>query len=369
MMNLVEALSLEAVILTKSNRALALMGAGLISACASTIYDPEAPYVAPTADMFSVAAAFETPLVGSKGDSADDPAIYIGDDGQGFIAGTDKQSGLHIYNLDGEAREFFPLGTVNNVDLRDGFYVDSKNHVLLVASNDDKRNITAMLYDPATDEFLKSTTQMMSVKPAAYGICLGQVGAEFHVGVTTKLGIYYQYILSHEKGGFSVDKVREFSTGTKTEGCVFDDRTQSLYIAEEMGGLYYYRANPSEGDTQTELARIGQYGMMGDLEGVTIYPEGEDGGYLLVSSQGNNSYAAFTLPDHKFKGQFEIVEGIVDRTSVTDGIDVIATPTARFPKGFFVAQDNDNKEPTVEDAEEQNFKIVDWRDIEAGLNQ
>ena len=106
---------------------------------------------------------------------------------------------------------------------------------------------------------------------------------------------------------------------------------------------------------------------MGDLEGVTVYPEGDEGGYLIVSSQGNNSYVAFTLPDYQFKGQFEIAEGAVDRTTVTDGIDVTAKSTERFPKGFFVVQDNQNSEDAIEGQEKQNFKVVDWREIEAGL--
>ena len=341
---------------------------GLILGLAScATLEQEAPYVAPTDGMFPVTAAFETPLVGSAGDSADDPAIFVHESGSGFIAGTDKQAGLHIYTLDGEARDFFPLGTLNNVDLRGDFVVDGNPHVLLVASNDEKRNITALLYNPETDEFLTDMTSLLPIKPVPYGICLGMVGEDYHVGVTTKAGIYYQYNIASNSDGFSVAKVREFPTGTKTEGCVFDDRTQTLYIAEEAGGLYRYAAAPSAGDDQTVIGRPGQYGLMADLEGVTVYPEGEEGGYLLVSSQGNDSYVAFTLPDHQFAGQFEIAEGVVDRTTVTDGIDVTAKSTERFPDGFFVVQDNQNSEDAVEDLEQQNFKIVDWRDIEAGL--
>ena len=116
-----------------------------LASCATI--EAEAPYVAPTEGMFPVTAAFETPIVGSAGDSADDPAIYVHQSGSGFIAGTDKQFGLHIYALDGDAREFFPLGTLNNVDLRENFRVGGTPYVLLVASNDEKKNITALLYN------------------------------------------------------------------------------------------------------------------------------------------------------------------------------------------------------------------------------
>ena len=107
-----------------------LIAAGL-AACVT------APTVSPTEEQFpakTVIAAFETPVMASEGDSADDPAIWIGQEGQGFIAGTDKQSGLYVYNLDGTERDYFPVGTVNNVDLRDGFSFQGRDHVLLTQS-------------------------------------------------------------------------------------------------------------------------------------------------------------------------------------------------------------------------------------------
>ena len=46
----------------------------------------------------------------------------------------------------------------------------------------------------------------------------------------------------------------------------------------------------------------------------------------------------------------------------TDGIDATARPIgARYPRGMFVAQDDDNA------PERQNFKVVDWRSIERAL--
>ena len=101
--------------------------------------------LSPLAGMFPVTTAFETPLVGSKGDSADDPAIYIGMNGAGFIAGTDKQSGLHIYTLKGEAREFFPLGMVNNVDLREKFSVEGNEFDLRLLGDFNIENALAAI--------------------------------------------------------------------------------------------------------------------------------------------------------------------------------------------------------------------------------
>jgi 3-phytase len=348
------------------NIALLALSASVLSACAI------APaYIGKTTELapFTVKAAFETPVMASEGDSADDPAIYIGKNGNGFIAATDKQAGLYIYNLDGTKRDYQPIGTVNNVDLREGFSYQGKDYVLLVMSNDEINAVMTLLYDPKTDSFItpgNSTLFTGSLSP--YGICLGRsVNDTFHVGITTKAGIYEQHIISADTGKMEARKVREFSTGTKTEGCAFDDRTRKLYIAEEAGGLYRYPASPSGKDEQIIIARAGDYGTQADLEGVSVYEDGADGGYVLVSSQGNNSYAVFSLPDHKFAGRFSVEDGVVDGTSTTDGLDVVSTPSAQFPKGFLAVQDDMDDTSPSEPRKKQNLKIIDWRDIEAGL--
>ena len=82
----------------------------------------------------------------------------------------------------------------------------------------------------------------------------------------------------------------------------------------------------------------------------------DDGtGYLIASSQGDNSYAVFRREgDNSYVGSFRISDGRgIDGTSDTDGIDVAATPLgASFPSGVFVAQDGENDEGT------QNYKLV-----------
>lgn len=317
---------------------------------------------------FAVTAAFETPVMASVGDSADDPAIYIGKDGMGFIAGTDKQAGLYIYNLDGTEREFIDMGMVNNVDLREGFSYKGEDYVLLVASDDETNAIVTLLYNPRSDSFMKPESyKIPSPTASPYGICLGvsPTGA-FHAGVTTKSGVYQQHEISATSGQMRATLVREFSTGKQSEGCAFDDRTGKLYVAEEEGGFYQYPAFGQDA-AQTIIAKRRAYGMKADLEGVTVYEAGADGGYAIVSSQGNNSYAVFRLPSLTFAGRFTIEDGAVDGVSTTDGIAVTSIPTARFPKGFLVVQDDMDESSPSEPLKKQNFKIIDWRDIEANL--
>lgn len=344
------------------------VAAATLAACATTS-EPVFPNTEADYPAFTVTAAFETPVMMSEGDSADDPAIYLNPNGGGFIAATDKQAGLYIYNLDGTQREFMPLGTVNNVDLREGFVYRGKPHVLMVMSNDEINTIETRLYDPVSDVFVTPDGARLSTGALSpYGICLGRsVNDTYHVGLTTKAGLYEQHILSELDGIMGARKVRTFSTGTKTEGCVFDDRTGNLYIAEEEGGLYRYPASPSGKDGQTVIAKVGEYGLTADFEGVSVYEEGTQGGYVIQSSQGNNSFGVFRLPDMEFAGRFQIVDGAVDGVSTTDGLAVTSTPTAQFPRGFLVVQDDMDDTSVSEPSKKQNLKIVDWRNIESGL--
>jgi len=105
-----------------------------------------------------------------------------------------------------------------------------------------------------------------------------------------------------------------------------------------------------------------------DMEGVGLYDLGGDRGYLIVSSQGNNSYAVYRREgDNAFVGLFHIVadpERGIDGVSETDGLDVVSGPLgARFPDGLLVAQDGRNLSPR----ERQNYKFVSWRDIAGAL--
>jgi 3-phytase len=101
-----------------------------------------------------------------------------------------------------------------------------------------------------------------------------------------------------------------------------------------------------------------------DLEGVGLYAQKGGKGYLVVSSQGNNSYALFRREgDNAYVGSFAVIaDGAsgVDGISETDGLDVTsASLGAGLEGGAFVAQDGRNVSPP----ENQNFKLVPWSAI------
>ena len=114
--------------------------------------------------------------------------------------------------------------------------------------------------------------------------------------------------------------------------------------------------------TATPIARVDGRTLVADAEGLALAPKGAKGGYLVVSSQGDNAYTLYRLPGVIYAGRFRIGGGAIDGTSDTDGIELaLGDFGPDYPKGLFVAQDGDNAPDT------QNFKYVSWAKIVAAL--
>ncbi len=98
----------------------------------------------------SITADAETdPVKAKKGvDAADDPAIWVNENNpeKSLILGTNKKSGLHVYDLQGNELQFLHVGCLNNVDIRDGFFVNNKEVVLVAASNCTLNTISLFFY-------------------------------------------------------------------------------------------------------------------------------------------------------------------------------------------------------------------------------
>jgi 3-phytase len=311
----------------------------------------------------SVIASGETTAVATAdADAADDPAIWRNpaDPASSLIVGTDKKAGLYVYGLDGKVRDFAQAGRVNNVDV-----VDFGGRVIVAASdrNDETQaRIALFSLDPATSK-LTSLGTVAAGSGEAYGLCL-HAADNLYAFVVLKDGTINQVAL--DLGAAPTGKiVRSMKLATQSEGCVVDPRTNRLYVAEEDAGVWRFDARPSGPVTATKVAAVDGKQLVADAEGVALALEGPDnGGYLVVSSQGDNAYAVYALVDDRYVGRFRIARGTLGSTEETDGI---ALSTAgfgpAFPAGLFVAQDGDNAPKA------QNFKMVDWSKVKAALGQ
>ncbi len=312
----------------------------------------------------TVTAAVETQPVGTLDDAADDPAIWrnAADPASSLIVATDKRAGLHVYDLSGRALGFTPSPRLNNVDLRDGVMIGGALGIL-VAASDRQDEASAKMALFRLDSAAKALIPLASIPVGpgeAYGMCLWQRKRDQALFgfVVQKDGRIDQ--MAFDLGGPvpTATRVRSMKLGTQSEGCVVDDRTGMLYVAEEDVGLWRFDAEPDGSTAAIALPKADGQRLVIDAEGLALDPRGRTGGYLIVSSQGDNAYAVYKLPKVKYVGRFRIDDGAIDGTQETDGIDLITGDFGpQFPKGLFVAQDGDNAPDT------QNFKLVPWKEV------
>ncbi|MEM7713654.1 MAG: phytase [Cyanobacteria bacterium P01_A01_bin.68] len=112
------------------------------------------------------------------------------------------------------------------------------------------------------------------------------------------------------------------------------------------------------------------YGLVPDVEDLSIYYGADGTGYLIASSQSDSSYSVFTRGgDNEYLGSFVVGENDdddIDKVNEIDGLDVTNVALgSEFPNGLLVVQDGeDTSQNLVEDDEElennTNFKFVPW---------
>jgi 3-phytase len=315
----------------------------------------------------TVAAIAETTPVGTAAaDAADDPAIWrnAADPAASLIVGTDKKAGLYVYGLDGKVRHFLNAGAVNNVDLRENVTFPGGQEILVVASdrNDLLRAKLALFRLDLASATLAPLGTVEAGPGEAYGLCLYRNSEGLYAFAVMKDGTVNQILLELGAARPSGRIVRSMKLASQSEGCVADERTHRLYVAEELGGIWRFDARVSGATAGAKIAAVDGKQLVADAEGLALAPIGEMGGYLVASSQGDNAYTVYRLADEAYVGRFRIARGAVGATEETDGIDLVLGDFGpNFPHGLFVAQDGRNA-PAA-----QNFKLVSWADVAGAL--
>lgn len=296
-------------------------------------------------------ASLETAAVDSHGDAADDPAILVGSDNY-WIAGTDKQKGLRIYDASGAQIHFLPRGRVNNVDA----IQTGDDQFLLTASNRTEKTIDLYRANLATNQ-IEFTNAIPLNLDDPYGLCMGRAAnGDPLVFVGDSEGAVQHWRLSAGKANM----LQQWDFDTQTEGCVYDAGENALYVGQEELGIWRFGL----GDGSRALVEAIDAGnLVADVEGLDIYRRG-DQRWLVASSQGEDAYAVYAMDPWQLVGKFRIgadYQRGLDGASETDGLAVTSAPLPGYPKGILVVQDGRNRAPQAN----QNFKVVDWRAIEA----
>lgn len=333
----------------------------------SIAFSPAKPAVAAPA-LPLIAARVQTDPVSRLGDAADDPAIWVNprNPAQSQVLGTNKKEGLLIYDLKGHEKQKLAVGRLNNVDVRQGLKLGGQSLDLAVATHRDESSLA--LFRIAADGRVSEAGRVATPLKDIYGLCLYQPSPEaLHVFVNDKNGEFLQFQIAAEGKSLTGKEVRRFKAKSQPEGCVADDKNHRLFFGEEDHGVWSISAAADGGTTPTLVMAVGEK-LVADVEGMAIY-HGAKASYLVVSSQGNDSYVLLdALPPHAWRGAFRIgmnADGSIDGASETDGLDVTSAALGPlFPQGLFVVQDGRKRLPEGP----QNFKLLSWADIAAQLD-
>lgn len=322
-----------------------------------------------------VFAQGETAPVLSAEDAADDPAIWVDPHNidNSRILGTDKQYGLEVYNLEGERTQRLAVGRVNNIDIRALSDVPGWS-AIAAASNRTRNTISLFLVAHSGEVSWLSASEIPTGLSEPYGLCMYMSDMGPQVFVNDKDGRFQQWqLLRAPQDGampqFGARLVREFAVSNQPEGCVADDEQGLLFLGVEDEGIRVVSADAREEANIVSVADIDDEVLVADVEGMDLYLQEGGQGYLVVSSQGNFSYAVYDRQaPYAYRGSFVVghnTELAVDGSQETDGLAVSSIlRTPQYPQGMVVTQDGFNTHPE----EAQNFKYLSWRQISTALD-
>ncbi|MBK8047505.1 MAG: phytase [Anaerolineales bacterium] len=348
----------------------------------------------------------EPPADARMGD-LDDPAIWVhpADPMLSTVVGVLKEGGLEVYDLDGQIlQSLSPEGArYNNVDILYDFELggalvdviaitDRYRDTLVFFQVDPASRQLVEIGDPANPLLFTAAGNESDEETTAYGVALyrsPKSGTAYAIANRRETGDVAQWLLKDNGSGqIAIEQVRAFQLpipeggeleDAQTEGMVADQELGHLYIGQENVGIWKIDAEPDASAELRLLYSVRPEGELleADVEGLTIYYGPDGTGYLLVSSQGDNTFAVFTREgDNAYLGSFQIgAAGEIDGVQESDGAMVLNVPLGdRFPNGLLVVQDGFNLPAVMveDDGELENvstsFKFVDWADVASAFD-
>ncbi|MEV4222269.1 phytase [Nonomuraea sp. NPDC049725] len=357
--------------------------------------------------------------------NGDDPAIWVDpdDDEDSVVVTTAKEGGLNVYDLDGDLTQHIDApaapgpddenGRFNNVDVAYGFAGKDlavvsdrgRDHLRFYAVDDGRLTDVT---DPAVPFLFNTTQEQVNDQETGYGLTTWKDATGTYALVSrrhkTSIGLFRLVATAGGKVSYRAVRTLDLPASftlpngatwtpcmepdelAQVEGMVVDQQRDVLYAAQEDVGIWRMRADltgapvlvdkvkeygvPGTYDPETEECVPGAdpgYGgahLSADAEGLTIYYREDGKGYLLASSQGDNTFAVYRREGaNAYLGQFRVgADDGIDGVEHSDGSMVLNVPLGDFDSGLFIAHDGANT-PEVPDRENTNFKYADWNDI------
>ncbi|MCE5327210.1 MAG: phytase [Planctomycetaceae bacterium] len=285
------------------------------------------------------------------------------DASKSLIITSDKYANkVFVYDLEGKLLQTLDAPFPGNIDTRYGFPLGGEKVDIVVHNQRQNKNFKLRVYkvDPQKRQLVRIDNENINTGDN-YGGTLYHSGktGKFYFFTTSKKSTVEQHELFDDgKGKVAGKHVRSMRAGF-SEGAVADDAAGTVFVASERHGIIAFQAEPDAPKEGKMIATAKQYGIRPDLEGMTIFPTSDTDGYLIASSQGNNTFKVFDRkPPYAYVGTFTVA-GVTE----TDGIDCIAGDFGpRFPKGIFICH-------TGADRKICPNMLVSWTDVLKALGR
>jgi 3-phytase len=315
------------------------------------------------------------PIVVTKnvfGDS-DDPAIWINEKypDSSLILGTDKDKengGVYIFDLKGNidsTKSKFGMKRVNNIDIANHFTYLNKDIAIAVATERDNHAIrifSVPQMEVIDGGGIKVFSDDSLNLPMGIALYTNPQNKKVYSIVGRKNGpkegYLYQYYLYDSSGVVKSKLVRKFGiySGKKEiESIAVDNELGYVYYSDEQYGIRKYYANPDS--SNNELAIFGKNDFKEDNEGISIYKNDDQTGYIIVSDQSAHSFNVYQREGiGKNKHQHELIGKFEVSAKNSDGSDINTFDLPGFNGGIFVVM-SDNK----------TFHYYSWQQIKNKL--
>ncbi len=366
-----------------------------------------------TNETKAIAPKLETPTVidqedgvpaGTLTGDADDPAFWLHPTNPeaSLVITAVKDGGLVVFDLAAEVVQTIVPPTFgeqrfNNVDVLYNFPLNGQFVDLAVASDRQNDTLAVFQIDPnngvlsditATD-MIDSIFGVDDGEATAYGLAgfADYANGKFYVFVSQADGnqVAQLELTATAQNTITANVLRRIDVpvpagadveDAQVEGMVVDRELGVLYAGQEEFGVWAYAASPTGSTVGRVVDSIASPWLAADVEGLTLYYASNGQGYLLVSSQGSNSFAVYRREaDNAYLGSFQIGRNqAIDSNEECDGMDVINVPMGNaFPFGLLVTQDGANDPQFVAEDDEEienrsaNFKFSAWSDVANAL--
>lgn len=304
----------------------------------------------------------------------DDAAFWIHptDPSRSLLLAANERRGLEVHDCDGLLLKHLDDGLCpNNVDVAYAVATASGVTDVALASclSKAKPGVKVWRIDAERGKVLDATSGgMLAVLGGSVplGLCAWTDPATRRCAffVTSAQGVVEQYELVPETGDlYSARRLATRAFGAKVEGCVIDGERGLAYFAEEDRGVWCVPLDPADRAEPRLVIRIGEHGLVPDVEGLALYTTSDGGGYLLVVSQGakgdrSRIHVYERAEGHRHLLVLDPAPGAFGTLQRTSGLAVTNRPTsARFPRGLLAVNDHDNPNGS------EDLKLYDWASI------